>query len=180
MFSRKSMSLIAVLGLLIFSVYATAGPNANAVLSLDLIADGGAGNGTDDRVTSGTVSGRGTTIAIEIFATGVRTSLIGVTLEFDFDSSLLSFVKAENSAFSLTLPEGLDRHPLCDAQPGHVGIVRFSGPRGVRDGFGRNGPGVFHWDRVGHARREHDLERRTHNHERDHVQRLAFSGLRRR
>ena len=106
MFSRKSMSLIAVLGLLIFSVYAAAGPNANAVLSLDLIADGGAGNGTDDRVTSGTVSGRGTTIAIEIFATGVRTSLIGVTLEFDFDSSLLSFVKAENSAFSLTLPEG--------------------------------------------------------------------------
>ena len=106
MFSRKSMSLIAVLGLLIFSVYATAGPNANAVLSLDLIADGGAGNGADDGVTSGTVSGQGTTIAIEIFATGVRTSLIGMFLEFDFDSSLLSFVEAENSAFSLAVPAG--------------------------------------------------------------------------
>ncbi len=106
MFSKKGMSLIAVLGLLIFSVYAAAGPNANAVLSLDLIADGGAGNGTGDGVTSGTVSGQGTTIAIEIFATGVRTSLIGMTLEFDFDSSLLSFVEAENSAFSLAVPAG--------------------------------------------------------------------------
>ena len=106
MFSRKGMSLIAVLGLLIFSVYATAGPNANAVLSLDLIADGGAGNGTDDGITSGTVSGQGTTIAMEIFATGVRTSLIGMFLEFDFDSSLLSFVEAENSAFFLAVPAG--------------------------------------------------------------------------
>ena len=52
-----------------------AGANANAVLSLDLITDGGAGNGRDDGVTTGTVSGRGTTIAIEVFATGVRTSL---------------------------------------------------------------------------------------------------------
>ena len=139
MFSKKGMSLIAVLGLLIFSVYAAAGPNANAVLSLDLIADGGRGNRTDDGVTSGTVSGRSTTIAVEVFATGVRTSLIGVTLEFDFDVSLLSFVKAENSAFPLTLPEGLDRHQLGDAQPGHVGVFGFSGARGVHDGFRRYG-----------------------------------------
>ena len=104
--SKKSMSLIAVLGLLIFSVYATAGPNANGILSLDLIADGGAGNRTDDGITSGTVSGQGTTIAIEVFATGVRTSLIDMAVKFDFDSSLLSFVKAENSAFPLTIPEG--------------------------------------------------------------------------
>ncbi len=124
--------MIAVLGLLIFSVYAAAGPNANAVLSLDLIADGGAGNGTDDRVTSGTVSGRGTTIAIEIFATGVRTSLIGVTLEFDFDSSLLSFVEAENSAFSLTLPEGSTgtnfgtRNPVTLASSGFLARAEFT------------------------------------------------------
>ncbi len=124
--------MIAVLGLLIFSVYATAGPNANAVLSLDLIADGGAGNGTDDGVTSGTVSGQGTTIAIEIFATGVRTSLIGVTLEFDFDSSLLSFVEAENSAFSLTLPEGstgthlATRNPVTLASSGFLARAEFT------------------------------------------------------
>ena len=139
MFSRKGTSLIAVLGLLIFSVYAAAGPNANGILSLDLIADGGAGNRTDDGVTSGTVSGRGTTIAIEIFATGVRTSLIDMAVKFDFDSSLLSFVKAENSAFPLTLPEGSTGTHFGDAQPGHVGVFRFSGARGVHDRFGRYG-----------------------------------------
>ena len=82
-----------------------AGANANAVLSLDLIADGGSGNRRDDGVTTGTVSGQGTTIAIEVFATGVTTSLRGVVLKFEFDASLLSYVKAENSAFPLAIPE---------------------------------------------------------------------------
>ena len=82
------------------------GNNASAVLSLDLISDGGAGNRMDDGVTTGAVSGRGAKIALEIFATGVTTSLQGVILRFDFDASLVSFVKAENSAFVLSLPEG--------------------------------------------------------------------------
>ena len=82
-----------------------AGANANAVLSLDLIADGGSGNQRDDGVTTGTVSGQGTTIAIEVFATGVTTSLRGVILKFEFDASLLSYVKAENSAFPLAIPD---------------------------------------------------------------------------
>ena len=73
---KKSLLLIAVLGLLVFAGHAYAGPNANAFLSVDLIPNGGAGNRTDNGVTSGTVSGRGTTIAVEVFATGVRTSLI--------------------------------------------------------------------------------------------------------
>ena len=81
------------------------GNNANAVLTLDLIANGGAGNRRDDGVTTGTVSGRGTKIAIEIFATGVRTPLRGLVLRFDFDASLVSYVKAENSAFALSIPE---------------------------------------------------------------------------
>ncbi len=132
MFSRKGTSLIAVLGLLIFSVYAAAGPNANGILSLDLIADGGAANGTDDGVTSGTVSGQSTTIAIEIFATGVRTSLIGMTLEFDFDASLLSFVEAENSVFPLTLREGstgtnfATRNPVTLASSGFLARAEFT------------------------------------------------------
>ncbi len=82
-----------------------AGANANAVLSLDLIADGGRGNQRDDGVTAGTASGQGTTIAIEVFATGVTTSLRGMTLKFEFDASLLTYVKAENSAFSLAIPD---------------------------------------------------------------------------
>ena len=81
-----------------------AGANANATLSLDLIPNGGAGNQRNDGVTSGTVSGRGTKIAIEVFATGVTTPLIGMQLRFDFDASLVTFVKAENRAFSLPLP----------------------------------------------------------------------------
>ena len=88
----------------------------------------GRGNG----VTSGTVSGQGTTIAIEIFATGVGTSLIGMTLEFDFDSSLLSFVEAENSAFPLVLPEGstgthlATRNPVTLASSGFLARAEFT------------------------------------------------------
>ncbi len=73
------------------------GNNANAALSLDLIANGGAGNQRDDGVTTGAVSGRGTKIAIEVFATGVRTSLLGFEIEFDLDSSLVALVRAEDS-----------------------------------------------------------------------------------
>ena len=68
-------------------------------MSLDLIADGGAGNQRDDGVTTGTVSGQGTTIAIEVFATGVRTSLIGFEIRFDLDPSFVALVKAEDSIF---------------------------------------------------------------------------------
>ena len=80
-----------------------AGPNAKAQLSLDLIPNAGAGNQQNDGVTSGTVSGAGT-IAIEVFATGVTTALSGMQLRFDFDANLLTFVKAENSAFAFNLP----------------------------------------------------------------------------
>ena len=82
-----------------------AGANANAVLSLDLIADGGAGNQTDDGVTTGTVSGQGTKIALEVFATGVTTSLIGYQIKFDFDVSLLAFRTAEANENFLQLAD---------------------------------------------------------------------------
>ena len=131
---KKGFWFFTALALLAFAGQASAGPNANAVLSLDLIADGGAGNGTDDGITSGTVSGRGTTIAIEVFATGVRTSLIDMAVKFDFDSSLLSFVKAENSAFPLTIPEGSTgtrfapetRNPVALASSGFLARAEFT------------------------------------------------------
>ena len=81
------------------------GPNSNATVTIDLITDGGSGNQTDDGVTSGTVSGQGTKIAVEVFALGVTTSLVGVRIEFYFDASVLKFDKAENSAFLFILPE---------------------------------------------------------------------------
>ena len=105
MSSKKRLWLIAAILIFVSAGQASAGPNANAVVSLDLIADGEAGNRTDDGVTSGVVSGQGTTIAVEVFARGVRTSLRGMILKFEFDASLLSYVKAENSAFRLTVPD---------------------------------------------------------------------------
>ena len=132
MSSKKSLLLIAALGLLVIAGPAYAGPNANAVLSLDLIPGGGAGNRTDGGVASGTVSGRGTTIAVEVFATGVRTSLAGMIIKFDFDPSLLSYEKAENSAFALTLPEGsIGTHlaaqsPVTLASSGFLARAEFS------------------------------------------------------
>ena len=83
----------------------SAGSNTNAVLSLDLIPDGGAGNQVNDGVTSGTVAGKDTKIAVEVFASGVKTSLAGVLVKFDFDSSVLAFVKAESGAFGFSIPQ---------------------------------------------------------------------------
>ena len=128
---RRVPMYFLVFASLIFTGHASAGPNANAILSLDLITDGGAGNRTDDGVITGTVSGDGQTIAVELFATGVWTSLVGVVLKFDFDPSLLAFAKAENSAFPLTLPEGsvganfASRTPVTLAPSGFLARAEF-------------------------------------------------------
>ena len=119
---------MSVLALLICVGQATAGPNANAVVSLDLIVDGGAGNQTDDGVTSGTASGQGTKIAVEVFAKGVTTSLVGVKIEFDYDASILKFDKAENSAFAFILPEATAVN-LAGARTCHLASVWLSGTR---------------------------------------------------
>ena len=105
MFVKKTFLFSTALALLAFVSQAFAGPNANATLSLDLIPDGGPGNQTDEGVTSGTVSGQGTKIAVEIFAKGVTTPLAGVIVIFDFDPAILTFDKAENSAFQFAVPE---------------------------------------------------------------------------
>lgn len=84
---------------------AFAGNNAAATLALDYVADGGAGNQTNEGVVSGTVTGTGTTIVVELFANNVATSLAGARVVFNFDAAVLSFVKAENSAFGFSIPE---------------------------------------------------------------------------
>ena len=101
----RLLSYLAILAVLAMHQPVAAGPNANARVSVDLIPNGGAGNQRNDGVTSGTVSGRGTTIAIEVFATGVTTRLVGMQLRFDFDATLLTFVKTENSAFPFNVPQ---------------------------------------------------------------------------
>ena len=89
---RRGLLFFFLLTPLNFIGQGFAGPNA--LLSLDLIADAGVDNRMDDGVISGTVSGTGNTIAIEVFAADVSTPLIGMVLKFDFDASLLAFVKA--------------------------------------------------------------------------------------
>ncbi len=64
------------------------------MISLDYVASG-QGNQTDDGVISGTISGRGTTIVVEVFANNVSTSLSAVEIIFK-SSSVLSYVGAEN------------------------------------------------------------------------------------
>jgi len=102
---KKGWVFMTVLALLTFVGQASAGPNANAMVTVDLIGDGGTGNQIDDGITSGTVSGQGTNIALEVFAKGVTTPLAGVRVIFDFDPAILTFNKAENSAFLGAIPE---------------------------------------------------------------------------
>lgn len=105
MFLRKGFLFFIALVLPVLMGQVSASSNVNATLSLDLIPNGGAGNQRDDGVTSGTVSSRGTKIAVEVFANGVTTPLVGLKVEFDFDASVLKFEKAENSAFLFAIPE---------------------------------------------------------------------------
>ena len=108
-----------------------AGPNSNATVTIDLITGGGAGNLRDDGVTSGTVSGQGTKIAVEVFAKGVTTSLIGVKIEFDFKSEELKLDKVENSAFLFAIPEPTAVNfagtaPVTLPASGFIGRAEFS------------------------------------------------------
>ena len=64
------------------------------MISLDYVASG-QGNQTDDGVISGTISGRGTTIIVEVFAKSVSTSLSAVEILFK-SSPVLTYVGAEN------------------------------------------------------------------------------------
>ena len=86
--------LLSIVCCLLSAVQVDAGQNSNAVISLDYVASG-QGNQTDDGVMSGTVSGQGTTIVVEVFAKNVSTSLSAVEILFK-SSSVLTYVGAEN------------------------------------------------------------------------------------
>ncbi len=105
MFLKRGLLFFTALAFLAFAGQASAGPNANATVSIDLIADSGAGNMMDEGVHSGIVAGMGTKIAVEVFAQGVTTPLVGLKVLFDFDASVLKFDGAANSAFQFPLPE---------------------------------------------------------------------------
>ena len=117
--------------LAIYAQQVTAGPNANATVTIDLIADGSTGNQIDDGVVTGTVSGQGTKFAVEVFVQGVTTPLIGVEVQFDFDASVLQVDKVENSAFQFIIPEATGAAlanilPVTVPESGFVARAEFS------------------------------------------------------
>ncbi len=90
----NSRFLLSLVCCLFFPLQIDAGQNSNAAISLDYVASG-QGNQTDDGVMSGTVSGQGTTIIVEVFAKNVSTSLSAVEIIFK-SNSVLTYVGAEN------------------------------------------------------------------------------------
>ena len=68
--------------MLSFAGNAVAGPNADAVVTLDIVTEMMM-NQTDDGVTTATVADSGTTIEIEVFVSGVTTVLAAAGIEFD-------------------------------------------------------------------------------------------------
>ncbi len=69
--------------MLSFAGNAVAGPNADAVVTLDIVTEMMMMNQTDDGVTTATVADSGTTIEVEVFVSGVTTDLVGVGIFFD-------------------------------------------------------------------------------------------------
>ena len=138
MFFKKGLLFFTALAFLAFAGRVSAGPNANATVTIDLIADGGAGNQTDDGVHSGNVSGQGTKIAVEVFAKGVTTPLIGLKIEFDFDAAVLKVDKVENSAFLFAIPEASGINfagtaPVTLPESGFIGRAELSTVADVTD-----------------------------------------------
>ena len=131
MFLKRGLLFFSALAFLAFAGQASAGPNANATVSIDLITDGGAGNQMDDGVHAGNVAGQGTKIAVEVFAQGVTTALVGVKIEFDFKSEELKLDKVENSAFLFAIPEATGVNfaataPVSLPESGFLGRAEFS------------------------------------------------------
>jgi len=131
MFLKRGLLFFTALAFLAFAGQASAGPNANATVTIDLITDGGAGNQTDDGVHSGNVSGEGTKIAVEVFAKGVTTALVGVQIVFDFKAEELKLDKVENSAFLFSIPEPTGVNfagtaPVTLPESGFIGRAEFS------------------------------------------------------
>lgn len=138
MFLKRGLLFFTALAFLAFAGQASAGPNANATVSIDLIADSGAGNMMDEGVHSGIVAGMGTKIAVEVFAKGVTTPLVGVRIEFDFKAEELKLDKVENSAFAFIIPEATGANlagtaPVTLPESGFLGRAEFSTVADVTD-----------------------------------------------
>ena len=130
---KKGMMALAVLVFLVHSAHA--GPNAAAVPSLDLMG----GNSTDDGVTNALDVAEGSSITVEVFATGIASTLGGVNLEFTIDQAIVSipaaggYVGPFNPAIVLPTSVAAANFtgPVTIDSAGFLGTVTFAPAAGV-------------------------------------------------
>ena len=130
MFLKKGLLLITALALLAFVGQASAGPNANAVLSLDIDASG---NKMDDGNTSDTVEGAGTDVVVEVFISGLAGPISGGQLSFDTDVLTIKSVAVGDVGVSQGLSFGntaktanIGVLPPANLTNGHLATVTFT------------------------------------------------------
>ena len=125
MFFKKGLLFITALALLVLVGQASAGPNANAVLSLDIDASD---NKMDDGNTSGTVAGAGTDVVVEVFITGLAGPISGGELSFDTDMLTIKSVVV-GAGFLLGFTDktaSIGIIPAASLTNGHFATVTFT------------------------------------------------------
>ena len=134
---KKGMMAFAVLLFLVHSTHA--GPNAAAVPALDLTGLTGA-NSTNDGVTSATGVAEGDAVTVEIFATGIASTLSGMDLQFTVDQAQASIPLTGGGyvgPFGLPIVQATGMSaasitgPVTIAETGYLGVVQFTIQAGV-------------------------------------------------
>lgn len=97
MFLKKGLLFFTALALLAFVGQASAGPNANAVVGVDIDASGDMMNGGN---TSGTAVA-GTDVVVEIFVTGLAGPIVGGVVTFDTDKLTVKSATPATGFFAL-------------------------------------------------------------------------------
>ena len=131
---KKGMMAFAVLLFLVQSAHA--GPNAAAVPALDLTG----ANSTNDGVTSATGVAEGDAVTVEVFATGIASTLGGMDIQFTVDQAQAVIPLTGGGyvgPFGLPIvqPTGVSTAsitgPVTIAETGYLGVVTFNIQTGV-------------------------------------------------
>ena len=97
MFFKKGLLFFTALMLLAFVGQASAGPNANAVVGVDIDASG---NQMNDGNTSG-IAVAGTDVVVEVFISGLAGPIVGGVVTFDTDKLTVKSATAATGFFAL-------------------------------------------------------------------------------
>ncbi len=97
MFLKKGLLFFTALALLAFVGQASAGPNANAVVGVDIDA-------SDNKMNDGNISGTavaGTDVVVEIFISGLAGPIVGGVVTFDTDKLTIKSAAPATGFFAL-------------------------------------------------------------------------------